>query len=132
MTVEAPYERIPVYVPAGGIIPFGPEMEWTDEKPAELIQLYVYAGRDGWFTLYEDEGTNYNYEKGKCATIDIHYDDTARKITIGNRKGSFPGMLKSRRFNVVLVVKEAPKPLNMADPKGKMINYSGKEVSINL
>ena len=132
LTVEAPYERIPVYVPAGGIIPFGPEMEWTDEKPAELIQLYVYAGRDGWFTLYEDEGTNYNYEKGKCATIDIHYDDTARKITIGNRKGGFPGMLKSRRFNVVLVAKEAPKPLNMADPKGKMINYSGKEVSINL
>ena len=71
LIVDAPYECIPVFVREGAIIPFGPEMEWSDEKPAELINLYVYAGQNGCFQLYEDEGTNYNYEKGKYATIDI-------------------------------------------------------------
>lgn len=78
-------------------------MEWSDQKKAELIDLYVYAGKDGQFTIYEDEGTNYNYEKGKYATIDIKYNDAQKTVTIGARKGSFDGMLQKRRFNVVLV-----------------------------
>lgn len=78
ITADAPFEKIPVFVPAGAIIPFGPEMQWSDEKPAELITLYIYAGKDGGFTLYEDEGTNYNYEKGKYATIEFGYDDKAK------------------------------------------------------
>ena len=72
LVVDAPYERMPVFVREGSIVPFGPEMEWCDEKPAELINLYVYQGADASFQLYEDEGTNYNYEKGKYATIDIN------------------------------------------------------------
>ena len=88
--VDAPYERIPVYVREGAIIPFGPEMEWSDEKPAELINLYVYAGQNGQFQLYEDEGTNYNYEKGKWATIDITYDDATRTVSFAQRQGQFP------------------------------------------
>lgn len=75
ITAEAPYERIPVYVPAGSILPFGPEMEWSDEKPAELINLYVYTGRDASFTLYEDENTNYGYERGHYATIRFSYNE---------------------------------------------------------
>ena len=75
LIVDAPYGRIPVYVREGSIIPFGPELQWSDEKPAELINLYVYTGADGQFQLYEDEGTNYNYEKGKYATIDFNYDE---------------------------------------------------------
>ena len=132
MIVEAPYERIPVFVREGSIIPLGPEMEWSDEKPAELINLYVYAGDDGHFRLYEDEGTNYNYEKGMYATIDITYDDAMKTVIFGARKGQFPGMLKSRRFNVVLVTKDAPKSLDLDNPEGRLVNYSGKAVSVQL
>ena len=132
LVVDAPYEQIPVFVREGAIIPFGPAMQWSDEKPAELINLYVYAGQDGEFQLYEDEGTNYNYEKGKYATIDITYDDASSTVTFGARKGQFPGMLKQRRFNVVLVGKDAPKPLNLENPEGKMVTYNGKAVSVKL
>ena len=132
LVVDAPYEQIPVFVREGAIIPFGPEMEWSDEKPAELINLYVYAGQNGTFQLYEDEGTNYNYERGKYATIDITYDDAARTVSFSARKGQFPGMLKNRQFNVVLISKDAPQPLNLDNPAGKLVQYNGKPISINL
>ena len=132
LIVEAPYEQIPVFVREGAIIPFGPEMQWSDEKPAELINLYIYAGKDGSFQLYEDEGTNYNYEKGKYATIDITYNDATRTVSFGKRSGSFNGMLKERRFNVVLITKDAPKALNLDNPEGKMVDYNGKAISIQL
>ena len=132
LIVDAPYDRIPVYVREGAIIPFGPEMEWSDEKPAELINLYVYAGQNGSFQLYEDEGTNYNYEKGKYATIDISYDDVTRTVSFSVRKGQFPGMLKVRRFKVVLVTKDAPQPLDWENPQGEMVQYNGKKLSIKL
>ena len=132
LVVDAPYEQIPVFVREGAIIPFGPEMEWSDEKPAELINLYIYAGQNGTFQLYEDEGINYNYEKGKYATIDITYEDAARTVSFSARKGQFPGMLKNRRFNVVLVSKDAPKPLNLENPEGVMVDYNGKAVTCNL
>ena len=132
MIVDAPYEQIPVFVREGAIIPFGPEMEWSDEKPAELIHLYVYAGQDGSFQLYEDEGTNYNYEKGKYATIDITYDDATRTISFGARKGQFAGMLKNRQFNIVLISKEHPQPLNLDNPSGKLVSYNGKAITVKL
>ena len=132
LVVDAPYEQIPVFVREGAIIPFGPEMEWSDEKPAELINLYVYAGQNGSFQLYEDEGTNYNYEKGKYATIDINYDDAAKTIGFSARKGQFSGMLKNRQFNVVLISKDAPQPLNLDNPAGKLVQYNGKPIIINL
>jgi len=132
LVVDAPYEQIPVFVREGSIIPFGPAMEWSDEKPAELIHLYIYAGARGAFQLYEDEGTNYNYEKGKYATIDITYDDDSRTVTFGARQGQFPGMLKTRQFNVVLITKDAAKPLDLDHPEGKLVEYSGKAVSVKL
>ncbi len=132
LVVDAPYEQIPVFVREGAIIPFGPEMEWSDEKPAELIHLYIYAGRNGTFQLYEDEGTNYNYEKGKYATIDITYDDASKTLSFGARQGQFPGMLKNRRFNVVLITKDNPRPLNLDDPKGVTVDYNGKAITCNL
>ena len=107
-------------------------MEWSDEKPAELINLYVYAGQNGQFQLYEDEGTNYNYEKGKYATIDITYDDASRTVSFGARKGQFAGMLKNRQFNVVLISKDNVKPLDLENPEGKLVNYNGKAVSVQL
>ena len=132
LIVDAPYEQIPVFVREGAIIPFGPEMQWSDEKPAELINLYVYAGQNGSFQLYEDEGTNYNYEKGKYATIDITYDDASKTISFGARKGQFAGMLKNRRFNVVLITKDASKPFDLENPEGKLVQYNGKPVSIQF
>ena len=132
LVVEAPLERMPVFVREGAIIPFGPEIQYCDEKPAELINLYVYAGRDGQFQLYEDEGTNYNYERGKYATIDIRYDDAARTLTIGQRRGSFKGMLKQRRFNVVLVTADRASSLCLDNPEGRMVEYNGKAVSVKL
>ena len=132
LVVDAPYERIPVYVREGAIIPFGPQMEWCDEKPAELINLYIYAGQNGSFQLYEDEGTNYNYERGKYATIDITYDDATRTVSFSKRNGSFSGMLKQRRFNVVLVTPESARALDLDTPEGVMVNYNGKAVSVKL
>ena len=132
LIVDAPYERIPVFVREGSIIPFGPEIQYCDEKPADLITLYVYAGANGSFQLYEDEGTNYNYEKGKYATIDISYDDATRTVTFGKRNGTFNGMLKQRRFKVVLVTPQQPRPLDVDGVAGQEVVYDGKVQKVTL
>lgn len=131
LIVDAPYEYIPLYVRAGSIIPFGPEIQWSDEKPADVIDLYVYAGKDGSFTLYEDENVNYNYEKGAYSTITFTYDDLARTLTIGDRKGEFPGMLTERKFNIVLVTPENGFAYPKAS-KGVETVYNGAAVTVNL
>jgi hypothetical protein len=99
---------MPVHVRAGSIVPFGPELQWTGEKPADPVTLFVYAGADGAFTLYEDDGLTYSYEKGAFARIPLRWNDAAGTLTIGKREGSFPGMLASRTFEVVLVGKTKP------------------------
>ena len=133
IVADAPFDKIPVFVPEGSILPVGPEMEWSDQKKAELIDLYVYAGKDGSYTLYEDEGTNYNYEKGKYAMIDFKYNDAQKTITIAARKGAFDGMLQKRRFNIVLVCDNNQQGISLAKaPKGKMVKYAGKAVTVKL
>ena len=102
LTADAPYERMPLYVRAGSILPVGPEMEWSDQKPADDLLLIVYAGADAHFTLYEDDGLTYGYEKGACSTIGLHWNDAERTLTIDERQGSFPGMLQERSFRVVV------------------------------
>ena len=133
IVADAPYDKIPVFVPEGAILPIGPEMQWSDEKKPELIDLYVYAGKDGSYTLYEDEGTNYNYEKGMYAVIDFKYDDARKQVTIGARKGSFDGMLQKRRFNIILVDQKKQQGVNLAkSPKGKVVKYSGQAMTVKL
>lgn len=132
LVVDAPYERIPVFVREGSIIPYGPEIQYTDEKPAELITLYVYAGSNGTFQLYEDEGTNYNYEKGKYATIDITYNDASKTLSFGQRQGAFKGMLKERRFQIVYVTKEQPRELSFEPLNTVTVAYKGKAISVKL
>ena len=133
IVADAPYDKIPVFIPEGAILPIGPEMQWSDEKKPELIDLYVYAGKDGSYTLYEDEGTNYNYEKGKYAVIDFKYDDARKQITIGARKGSFDGMLQKRRFNIILVDQKKQQGVNLAkSPKGKVVKYAGQAMTVKL
>jgi alpha-D-xyloside xylohydrolase len=125
-TVDAPYGRMPLYVRAGSIVPFGPEIQWSDEKPADVIDLYVYQGADGEFTLYEDENVNYNYEKGAYAMIDFSYDDSMRLLSISEYKGGdFPGRLEERTFNIVPVSKNGI-------GKTKTVTYNGLSMKVVL
>lgn len=99
----APLAKLPLYVRAGSIIPMGPTMEWSTQKPADPIEIRVYPGADGDFTLYEDENDNYNYAKGQHATIKLHWDDAGKTLAFGAREGSYPGMPERHTFNVVVV-----------------------------
>lgn len=131
LTVDAPYEKIPLFVKEGSIIPFGPEIQYTGEKPAETIVLYVYRGKDGTFTLYEDEGVNYNYEKGACSNIPFYYNDAEGTLTIGKREGVFEGMLRERTFVVVPVSQGNARGFE-PDAKGQLVNYDGHRQIIKL
>ncbi len=124
---DAPYEHMPLYVRSGAIVPMGPVMQYADEKPADDITIYVYAGQDGKFTLYEDENINYNYEKGQFSTIDMVWNDGNQTLNIGNRNGEFPGMLQNRKFNVVKIDSDHPKG---TEPIA--IDYNGQGVSVKL
>jgi alpha-D-xyloside xylohydrolase len=126
----APLDRLPLYVRAGSILPLGPDEEWSTEKPADPIELRIYRGADGAFTLYEDENDNYNYEKGAYATIPLHWDDAGHTLTVGDRKGQFPGMLESRSFRVVFVSENHGVGVSPADEVDKIVQYSGKQVTV--
>ena len=128
--VSAPLDRMPLYVRAGSIIPMGPQEEYSSQKPVDPIELQIYSGADGDFTLYEDEGDSYNYEKGKYATIPIQWNDTTHTLTIGERKGSFPGMLERRSFNVTFVTEAHGYGIEPSSAPQKTIQYSGREVSV--
>ncbi len=133
-TVEAlaPYDSIPVFARAGSIIPVGPELQYTGEKPADPITLYVYAGADGAFTLYEDDGLTYGYEKGAFARIPIHWNDTKRVLTVGQREGSFPGMLTERTIEVILVSKQKPVGFSLAPPPDRSVRYRGEAIDLSF
>ncbi|MFB6341585.1 TIM-barrel domain-containing protein [Saccharicrinis sp. FJH62] len=128
----APYERMPLYVKAGSIIPFGPEIEYTGQKPADPITLFVYAGDNATFDLYEDEGTNYNYEKGAYSVITFNWNNDEGILTIGSRKGSFNGMLKERIFNVVIITEQNSVELYAMNPDIKKVTYAGEPVNVRL
>jgi alpha-D-xyloside xylohydrolase len=101
--VDTPLEHTPVFVRAGTILPMGPVIEWTTQKPTDPLELRIYGGADGSYTLYEDEGDGYQYERGVCSTIRFDWDDAKRELKIAARQGEFPGMLKERTINVALV-----------------------------
>ena len=124
-TVDAPYGQMPLYVRAGAIVPFGPEIQWTDQKPADVIDLYVYQGADGNFTLYEDENVNYNYEKGAYSMIEFSYNEKMKLLSIEERQGEFPGMLEERVFNIIPVSKDGI-------GKKQTVKYSGLSMKVVL
>lgn len=129
--VDAPYERIPLYVRSGSIIAFGPEIQFTDEKPTDPIKLYVYQGNNASFVLYEDEGTNYNYEKGKYSLIPMEYNEESKQLIIGEREGDFKGMLQKRTFEVIPVNDKHPQAFGK-DTKGIIVTYDGNSQTIQL
>ena len=128
----APYDRMPLHVRAGSIVPFGPELQWTGEKPADPITLFVYAGADGAFTLYEDDGLTYGYETGAFARIPVRWDDARGRLTIGKREGAFPGMLAERTFDVVLVGKGKAVGFSFEPKADQTVHYDGAAVAVEL
>ena len=125
-------ERMPLFVRAGSILPMGPDVQYAAEKPADPIELRIYAGADGDFTLYEDENDTYNYEKGAFATSSMHWDDAKRRLTIGDRQGSFPGMLTSRTFRVIVVRASEGIGIGSSASADKVVPYSGKGINVSL
>jgi len=131
-TATAPYDEIPIFVRAGSIIPYAPAMQYIGEKPADPITLYVYAGADGEFTLYEDEGTNFNYEHGDFSRIPIRWDDKTQTLTIGERSGGFSGMLRSRTFRVVRVSRTHAAGFPSTPVEFRSVEYSGAAIAVEL
>ena len=121
VSFETTLDCVPMFVRAGSILPMGPEMQYVGEKSWDELELRIYPGADGQFVLYEDEGDNYNYEKGSYSTILIKWNERTRALTIGERQGEFKGMLQQRRFIVVT-----------PDGKRQTVSYSGKEQVLNL
>ena len=132
LTVPAPYERMPLYVRAGSILPVGPAIEWTDEDVPDHVTFLVYAGKDADFTFYEDDGTSYGYEKGEYSAIRARWNDGARIFTLEDREGSFPGMLKSRTFCVGVIDPENPMPFDPDNMNSLCISYDGFNSRIGL
>ena len=130
VTANAPVNILPLFVRAGSIVPFGPVMQYATEKPADPIELRIYRGADGGFTLYEDEGDNYNYEKGKYATIPFEWNESKQTLTIGKRVGKFPGMLKERTFRVVFVSHACGTGM-MDTPADTVVHYNGKAATVS-
>jgi alpha-D-xyloside xylohydrolase len=125
----APVETLPLFVRPGSIIPMGPLLQYSSEKPADPIELRIYRGADGKFTLYEDEGDNYNYEKKAFATIPLEWNQARQTLTIGKRSGNFPGMLKERTFQVVFV-SPGQGVGNAETPADAVIHYAGKALTV--
>jgi alpha-D-xyloside xylohydrolase len=128
----APLDAMPVFARAGSIIPFGPERQYIAEKSSDPITLYVYAGANGRFTLYEDEGVNYNYEQGAFSQIPMEWNDKARTLNIGKRQGSFAGMLHSRTFQVVLVSPQRPIGFSFDQKPVQSVRYQGEAATLKL
>jgi len=122
-------DRLPLYVRAGSILPLGPDEEWSTEKPEDPIELRIYRGADGDFTLYEDENDTYNYEKGAYSTIPLHWDDAHNTLTIGDRKGQFPGMLTGHAFHVVFVSDKHGVGIDPSQAD-KVVQYSGQQTMV--
>ena len=120
VTLQTTLDRVPMFVRAGSILPLGPEMQYVGEKAWDNLEIRIYPGADGTFTLYEDEGDSYNYEKGIYSTITFRWNNAKKTLIIGARKGNYPGMLTSRTFTVV-----------WPDGTTKQVNYQGQEIIIN-
>lgn len=119
--LQTSLDRVPMFVRAGSILPLGPEMQYVGEKAWDNLEMRVYPGANGTFVLYEDEGDSYNYEKGQFSTITFDWNDKSRSLTIGARQGSFPGMMKSRTFTIV-----------MPDGRQKVVQYDGTSQKVVL
>jgi len=132
VNAAAPLSLLPLYVRAGSIIPMGPRLQYATEKAEDPLELRIYIGANAEFVLYEDENDGYNYEKGLYSTISLKWDDTTRKLIIGKRNGSFPGMMGKRTFNIVLVSKGKGTGTEVTGEPDKSIIYTGVKKVVQL
>ncbi len=132
ITAPAPLQTMPLYVRAGSIVPMGPFLQYAGEKLPNPVELRIYRGANGKFTLYEDQGNTYNYTKGIYATISISWNDKSGVLTIGKRKGSFPGMLKKRTFNIIMVNPEKGTGLHISTQPDRVVSYDGRAIKVRL
>jgi alpha-D-xyloside xylohydrolase len=130
LIAAAPLGTLPLYVRAGSIVPMGPIVQYTGEKPDAPTELRVYAGANGNFTLYDDDGTTYAYEKGAYSTIPIHWNDATRTLTIGLRHGKFPGMPKERTFNIIWVSEDHGDGVSPTEPIDETVHYNGQIITV--
>lgn len=130
--VPAPFDSIPVHIRAGSIIPLGPELQYAAERPADPVTLYVYAGADGEFTLYEDDGVTYGYEQGQFSRIPLRWNDATRTLSIGQRIGTYPGMLAERSFQLVIVSQDHPAGFSFDPKPDQTVRYTGKAMNITM
>jgi len=129
---DAPYEWMPLFAREGSLIPTGPDIQYTGEKEADPLTLWVYAGADGAFELYEDEGDNYNYEDGAYTLIPLTWNEAERTLTIGKREGEYRGMLHERTINVIMVSENKAVKLDFGRPPDKSVKYSGEEIKVRF
>lgn len=127
---EVPIDIMPLFVKTGSIIPIGPKVQYATEKKWDNLEIRIYPGADGKFVLYEDENDNYNYEKGVYSVITFKWDNTKKTLTIGKRKGSFPGMLETRIFRLVIVSKNHGVGAETSDKTNNIVEYNGFEKKI--
>lgn len=126
----APYNQMPLFVRAGSILPLGPVMQYTGEKPMDPVTLCVYEGADGSFTLYEDSGSGYGYERGEISKIPLTWSQGKRTLTIGKRGGHFPGMLEKRMFNVIFVSREKGRGVDSEAKADRVVSYTGDALEV--
>jgi len=128
---DARLDRIPLYVRTGSILPLGRVIEYADEKPAAPIELRIYPGADGEFNLYEDSGDSYDYEHGAHSVIPVHWSESSRTLTIGNREGTYPGMPASIEVKIVFVTAGHGSGLESTANPDKLVDYAGKATSVH-
>jgi alpha-D-xyloside xylohydrolase len=129
---DSPIEIIPLYVKAGSILPIGPEVQYATEKRWDNLEIRIYPGANGEFTLYEDENDNYNYEKGLYSTIMFTWNDAANTLTINDRNGSFPGMPNDRKFRIVRVTEANGTGMETVEKFDRVVSYSGSKVVVEF
>jgi alpha-D-xyloside xylohydrolase len=129
---ETPIDIIPLYVRAGSIIPIGPKVQYANEKSWDSLEIRIYEGADGEFTLYEDENDNYNHENGMYSTIKFRWNDAKKILTIDDREGDFPGMLSERSFNIVRVDKNKGAGMDTLAIPDQQVIYKGKKIIVKM
>jgi alpha-D-xyloside xylohydrolase len=129
---QTPLDIMPLYIKAGSVLPVGANVQYAEQRKWDTLEIRIYPGANGKFVLYEDENDNYNYEKGIYSTINFDWDDKKNTLTIGDRHGSFPGMLDTRRFNIVVVNTGKGWGDNLTARPDKEIIYSGKKLAVRF
>lgn len=130
MVANAPYERMPIYVKAGSIVPTGPDIQHVHDKPADPLTLNVYTGANGVYELYEDDGKTYEYENGAFTRIPLVYDAASDTLTIGDREGSYAGMLKERQIHVRWISGRRKDAADFTAKPDATVRYVGKALSV--